>query len=186
MSNTECRILTVVRQVSNLNKTALPIFIGIALLFLCPLTNSANAIPTAEDINRLAETAKLTVDTFMQDSFKLRMGYEYSGRFSDPNDKENLRRLAQKASDRLQTIADEQRKLKEQIEDYQGDDWDARYGSTGLWRKLSADIYTTKLSKCEVDYYLAMASRQPQRNNILHRVNGYKICLSLNKSIAKI
>ena len=170
MPNTECRILTVVKQVSNLNKTALPIFIGIALLFLCPLTNSANAIPTAEDINRLAETAKLTVDTFMQDSFKLRMGYEYSGRFSDPNDKENLRRLAQKASDRLQTIADEQRKLKEQIEDYQGDDWDARYGSTGLWRKLSADIYTTKLSKCEVDYYLAMASRQPQRNNILHKI----------------
>jgi hypothetical protein len=139
------------------------------LLFAFP-AGSANALPSDEDIIQLAETVKLTADTFMRESFELRMGYEYSGGFSDPNDKENLYRLARKAIDRLQTIAERQKELKQQVENYEGNDWDARYGLTGLWRKLSADIYTTKLSKCEIDYYLAMISRQPQRNNILHKI----------------
>jgi hypothetical protein len=39
----------------------------------------ANAIPTAEDINGLAETARLDADTFMRESFQLRMQYEFSG-----------------------------------------------------------------------------------------------------------
>jgi len=49
--------------------------------------SSANSIPTAEDINHLAENARLTTNTFTQESFELRMGYEYSGKFLNPNDK---------------------------------------------------------------------------------------------------
>jgi hypothetical protein len=129
-------------------------------------TSSANAIPTAEDINSLAETARLTADTFMRESFQLRMQYEFTGQFLTRNDKENLHTLAKKATDRLLAIAESQRKLKQQIEDYQGDDWDNRYGSTGLWRKLSRDLYVTTLSKCEIDFYLALSSQQLQRNKI--------------------
>jgi hypothetical protein len=127
---------------------------------------SANAIPTAEDINSLAETARLTADKFMQQSFKLRMQYEFSGQFLNQNDKDNLHTLAKRAGDRLQAIAENQRKLKQQIEDYQGDDWDKKYGLTGLWRKLSRDLYVTILSKCETDFYLALSSQQLQRNKI--------------------
>jgi len=145
----------------------------IVVLFVVFLSSAlAGALPIAEDINSLAENARLTTDTFMQQSFKLRMQYEYSGRFLTEDDKENLYQLAKDAGDRLQAIVKEQETLKRQIEDYQGDDWDARYGSTGLWRKLSADIYTTKLSKFEINYYLALASEQPQRDQILHLVLG--------------
>ncbi len=126
----------------------------------------ANAIPTAEDINSLAEMARLTADTFMRESFELRMRYEFTGRFSRQEDKENLHNLVKKTGDQLQAIAESQRKLKQQIEDYQGDDWDNRYGSTGLWRKLSRDLYVTTLSKCEIDFYLALSSQQLQRNKI--------------------
>jgi hypothetical protein len=132
----------------------------------------ADALPTAEDINSLAENAKLTTDTFMQQSFRLRMQYEFSGRFLTDDDKENLYKLAQSAVDKLRAVVEKQETLKHQIEDYKGDDWDARYGSTGLWRKLSADIYTTKFSKFEIDYYLALASEQPQRDKILHLILG--------------
>lgn len=141
-----------------------------AVLFLPADTTSANALPTEEAINSLAENAKLTANTFMQQSFRLRMQYEYSGKFLTKDDKENLHKLAKSAGDKLQTIIKKQETLKQQIEDYQGDDWDQRYGSTGLWRKLSTDIYTTKLNKFKIDYYLALASERPQRDQILHLI----------------
>ena len=61
----------------------------------------ANTLPSAEDISRLAETAKQTVDIFMRESFELRMGYEYSGQFLSRDDKDNLQKIAKRASDRL-------------------------------------------------------------------------------------
>jgi len=137
-----------------------------AFFFSSLPANPANTIPTAEDINSLAETARLAADAFMRESFQLRMQYEFSGQFLTRNDKENLYTLAKRAGDRLQAIAESQRKLKKQIEDYQGDDWDNRYGSTGLWRKLSRDLYVTTLSKCEIDFCLALSSQQLQRNKI--------------------
>jgi len=138
----------------------------VAFFSLLLPASSANAIPTAEDINSLAETARLTADTFMRESFQLRMQYEFTGQFLTRNDKENLHILAKRAGNRLLAIAESQRKLKKQIEDYQGDDWDNRYGSTGLWRRLPRDLYVTTLSKCEIDFYLALSSQQLQRNKI--------------------
>jgi len=134
------------------------------------IASSANAIPTAEDINILAKRAKLTADTFMQESFELRMRYEYSGKFLQQDDKENLHKLAKRASKQLQAIAEKQSKLKKQIEDYEGDDWDDRYGSTGLWRKLFTDLYITNLGKCEIDFYFALTTELPERNEILRKI----------------
>ncbi|MHC4544093.1 MAG: hypothetical protein ACYTDW_05985, partial [Planctomycetota bacterium] len=132
--------------------------------------SSANAIPTAEDINSLAEKARQTTDTFIQKSFQLRMAYEYSGKFLTRRVKKQLNTLAIRAGDQLLAIEANQRKIKQQIEDYQGDDWDDRYGSTGLWRKLSADLYITAEYKGQIDFYLALTARQPQRNKILHKI----------------
>jgi len=130
---------------------------------------SAETLPTARDINGLAERAKQVAETFMQQSFKVRMQYECSGQFFTQDDKENLRKIAESASNELQAIAQNQQQIKQQIEDYQGDDWDDRYGSTGLWRKLSSDLYTTSLSKSEVDFYIALTAQQSERNGILRR-----------------
>ena len=146
--------------------------------------DSANAIPTAEDINSLAERARQTTDTFMQNSFRLRMSYEYSGIFLTQRDREKLHTLAKAAGDQLQAIAESQRKIKKQIEDYQGDDWDDRYGSTGLWRKLSADIYITNLAKCEFDYYLALTVEQSPLNKTLQDVREQIISLDTAHSSA--
>jgi tetratricopeptide (TPR) repeat protein len=142
----------------------------IAFSFSFLPVQSADAIPTAEDINSLAEKAHQTTDTFIQKSFQLRMAYEYSGKFLISRDKEQLNTLAKMAGDQLLAIEASQRKIKQQIEDYQGDDWDDRYGSTGLWRKLSADLYITAEYKGQIDFYLALTARQPQRNKILHKI----------------
>ena len=142
----------------------------ITFLFLPPSTALAGPIPTAGDINNLAELTTLTVDTFMQQSRWLRMKYEYSGRFLTEEDKNNLHKLAQRATSDLEAIAKTQKQLKQQAEDYQGNDWDSKFGSTGLWRKLFADLYTTTLGKCEIDFYTALTSQQPQKDEILHNI----------------
>ncbi len=160
------------RRVAASNKYASKIatVLCVVSFFLSVAASSANALATAEDINNLAEKVRLTGDTFMQESFELRMKYEYSGQFLNPNDRDNLHKLAKRASNKLQAIADEQRELKRQIEDYEGDDWDERYGLTGLWRKLSADLYKSKLNKCEIDFYLALTASQQKRDNVLHKI----------------
>ena len=84
----------------------------LAYLVLLFPAKAANALPTAEDINALAEKTTLTTDTFMQESFKLRMEYEYRGKFAGPDDKENLNILAKNAGDRLAAIAEKQKTLK--------------------------------------------------------------------------
>lgn len=145
------------------------VFFMVALL-LFPNITSAETLPTEEVTNRLAENTKLTIDTFMQQSFETRMQYEYSGKFLTESDKKNLYNLAKSAGDKLQETANKQETLKQQIEDYKGSDWDQRYGSTGLWRKLSTDIYTTKLNKFEIDYYLALASERREQNRKLRLI----------------
>lgn len=154
------------------NKHASKITTGSSMLLLLLYVSAASAgtLPAAGDINSLAEKARLNTDTFIQQSFELRMKYEFSGKFLNPNDKDSLHKLAKEAGDKLQTIAERQKSIKQQIEDYQGRDWDERFGSTGLWRKLAGDIYVTTLSKCEIDFYLAIATEQPQRKEILQRI----------------
>ncbi|MHC4334333.1 MAG: hypothetical protein ACYSUV_11365 [Planctomycetota bacterium] len=154
--------------------------ISMVVLFLCARAGAAESVPSADDINDLAEAATLTVENFMQKSFELRFRYECSGRFVSKRDRENLQGLAKTATDRLLEIAESQTKLNQIIEDYEGDDWEARYGSTGLWRKLQRDRYVTSLSKCEIDYYLALSTQSPRRSRILHDI------LNEIESIARI
>lgn len=130
---------------------------------------SADALPSAEDINNLARTAELAATAFMQDSQRSRTEYQCLGRFCSLQTKENLQQIAKKVGDELDKIAKNQQTLKQQIEDYTGSDWEEKYGSTGLWRKLSADLYITTLSKCGIDFYIALASDESQKNEILHR-----------------
>jgi len=159
-------------RMSNSEKFALKIVTTLCAgaFFLSVAASSADTLPTAEDINSLAEMARKTTDTFVQESLELRLRYEYGGQFASQNDKENLQKIAKTASDHLLEIAKTQTQLKQQIEGYDGDDWDSRYGSAGLWRKLSSELYTTNLSKCEIDLYVALSAKQPDRDKILHRI----------------
>jgi hypothetical protein len=139
--------------VSNKSTSKIAAILCTAASFLATPAGSTNTPPTAADVNNLTEMARLTTERFMQESFRLRMQYEYSGKFPNESDKEQLGKLAKKASDELQAVANKQRQLKQQIEGYEGSDWDDRFGVTGLWRKLSGDVYTTELAQCEIDYY---------------------------------
>ena len=135
-----------------------------------------NALPTAQDINSLSAEAMQAYESFMRQSYSLRLEYEFAGRFLSNDNRESLLRLAQQANDKLTATEARQSKFKREIEDYEGDDWEARFGSatpatggsTGLWRKLTADVYFTSVSNCQVGLYLAVsADGQQKKDEIL-------------------
>ncbi|UCC21681.1 MAG: hypothetical protein JSW23_07670 [Planctomycetota bacterium] len=169
---------------SNKYATKMTVALPAVVLFLYAAAVSAGALPGAEDIESAAENARLTLEKFMQESFELRMRHEYSGRFLGEQDKEELRKLAKGASNKLLTIAEGQRKLKQQIEDYQGEDWDERYGVTGLWRRVSTDLYATKLAKCETDYYFGLTVDWSIFNKALQQLREEIISLDTTFSSA--
>jgi len=98
------------------------------------------------------------------------MQFECSGDFLTRQGRQKLKGLAGAADRRLAQIEEEQRTFKKQIEDYQGEDWEQRFGSTGLWRKLAADVLRSTLSRLDVDYYLALADEEPKRSQLLHGI----------------
>ena len=150
---------------------------------------AANSLPTAEKINELSQKAKIVSESFFSQTFEIRMQYEYSGRFLNQQDKDTLYKSAEKASAELERIANDQNDLKSKIENYQDDDWEARFGQTGLWRKLAADLLDTQNRKLEIDYCLARVvgnlKVEQQFFNTLAK-SGLGQCSPLRASIEKI
>ena len=140
------------------------------ILSLSLSATAADSLPADDDVNQLAQQSKQTSDDFFSRTFEIRMRYEYFGRFNDPCDKDRLRTLARTAADDLARIANDQLTLKQSIESYQKDDWEARFGQTGLWRRLAADLLKTTLTRLEVQYYLALGFDQPAQTDILHQI----------------
>jgi hypothetical protein len=127
---------------------------------------SAGAIPTAEELESLSRAVKPITENFLKQSRPYRFAFELEGRFYRQADKKDLNQLAKAASENIRQIEEKQITLKKQIEDYQGDDWESRFGQTGLWRKLCSDIYTTGLAGCQVDYFVALSSGQSGKEHL--------------------
>jgi hypothetical protein len=115
-----------------------------------------NALPSAQYISSLATEAKQTYEGFVRDSFSLRLEYEFAGKFFSDEHRSKLQQLARQASEKIAAIETKQIKIKRQIEDYQGSDWERKFGSSGLWRELTADVYFTTVCNCQIAFYLAI------------------------------
>ncbi|MHC4216196.1 MAG: hypothetical protein ACYSWP_22820, partial [Planctomycetota bacterium] len=137
----------------------------VLVLFIC--APAISALPNADDITKKTDSARKTINEFMLDSFELRLKYDFHGKFTNKQDAESLNKLAKNANYKLIDILAEQLTKKHQIEQYQGPDWDKRYGSTGLWRKLTSNIYLASLSRLEILFFLALSSGQPQKSELI-------------------
>jgi hypothetical protein len=166
-------------------------FLPLVLLTISLPAIAAESLPTAQDINDAAQKAKQTYNSFFTQTFTIRMQYEYSGRFLNPQDKDTLCEAARQASAYLEQIANTQSAMKQAIESYQKDDWEALFGQTGLWRKLAADLTNTQTSKLEIDYCLARTEGKPvsqaeQQFFKLRAKSNLSQCESLKASLEQI
>ncbi len=149
-----------------------------SLLFLgllISLSNPADGVVTVDDVNSLSQRATQVSDKFYTDSFKLRMKYEFNEQLLTDAGKKQLLDSSKQASDQLAQTIEKQKNFKKQIEDYDGDDWDQKYGLSGIWRKLAQDIYISTLSKCQIDLYIAAVSTKDQKlllQNIITQIDS--------------
>ncbi len=153
-----------------MNRTCVSVMVCVLLMGLTVQSANGDAGVAAKEVRSLGDSAVSGATTFFGKSLTLRLAYEYAGRFLSAADKTQLHDLALGASQALGQIQEDQSRIKADIEAYEGDDWDRRYGVTGLWRKLHSDVAYTTLLKCRVDYYLAIASGQEQRQTILEDI----------------
>lgn len=143
------------------------IFVYLTSPFLC---FSFAEPPKAEDINAIISKADETVNRFCQDSFKVRMEYEFAGRFLIEDDRLEFLRLCDNASKTLDDIICKQRKMLDAIDSYQGADWEKRYGQNQLFRRLDYNYHKTLSDKCLVDSYRALASELARQSEIIQQV----------------
>lgn len=148
------------------------VFFCLAFLPLASAACGGEALPSAEDISKLAEAAKSVSSGFKTTSAEVRFQYEYSGRFVDPADRERLLALAAQGSEQLRKIAESQQEVKSRIEAYEGDDWEDRYGATGLWRKVFTDLYVTGACGLEIDYHIALHADSAVRREKVRQMLG--------------
>lgn len=133
-------------------------------------TGGPSTPPDSADIEALAQKAAQMADTFMQESIEARLAYECSGRFLSRDQQNKLHLLAKTSSEQLEIIIDSQRLLKKQMGDCEVDDWDERYGESGLWRRLEADLERSILTKCEVDYFQALSATENEKRLLLYNI----------------
>jgi len=133
---------------------------------ICPADN----LPLSKDIEELYQEWMSGYEDFMQESFKIRMQYEFSGKFLTPEDADALQKLAEETTVELNQIIEQQKTLKKQIEDYQGKDWEKRFGETGIWRDIYYGIYQSNLRKYEVNFYTAPVYGRERQSRTLQRI----------------
>jgi hypothetical protein len=141
--------------------------VGLLCLFLLEAPASAATIPSASDVDKLSLEAANTYSEFMQASARGRLQLELLGQTIDEATSKKLGEAAAKAVDHLADIAARQDALRGAIEDYQGADWDARYGTTGLWRRLKAEIARSQMLGCQARYWQARVTRGAEATKLL-------------------
>jgi len=126
----------------------------IFILFIFPVQSLCAELPDANSISALAENVEQTITQFNQQSLEFRLKLAFEGSLCGA-DRDKFVELVKDNKEKIENILTEQSNAKKAIEEYEGDDWDQRYGTTNLWRKLGLDIKNTQLTEAKLNLYLA-------------------------------
>ncbi|MDD5459066.1 MAG: hypothetical protein PHF37_06720 [Phycisphaerae bacterium] len=102
----------------------------------------------------MASHVERTIAQFNEQSLELRLKLAFEGMLFGP-DRDNFLKLVHGYKEKMETILTKQENAKKIIEEYEGDDWDNRYGTTNLWRKIGFDINNTQLHKARLNSYFS-------------------------------
>lgn len=108
---------------------------------------------SSETARKLSEDTVKTYQEFVEASVQLRLGYDYKNKFLTDQDRQSLHDMAIDTEKKLEQIHASQSRLLELIEDYEGDDWEKKFGKTGLWKRLKKNIFSTIVFQSEVSFY---------------------------------
>jgi hypothetical protein len=115
---------------------------GILFLVLLGLMGSSGlcAELTAEGIRSGEEAIVRLEEDFGRRSASARLSILCLGRLGSDGQKESLRTLAGETIRSLEPALARQQEMRKQMEDDPGQDWEQKYGQTGLWSACSQSI----------------------------------------------
>ncbi len=135
----------------------------LALLFVALPCRGNNNCPDEKAIASLGEKSKQTYQNFLSESLYQRLSFQYNdGQLSDQN-KTILTEAAKKYTKTIKQILAEQLEYKKQVEDYTGNDWEEKFGETGLWNQLKADVLNSQVRLSQIESFRTFQN-QPQQN----------------------
>ena len=108
-------------------------------------------------LDGLARAAQEEAGVFLNVTIKERVEWEYAQKWRDEEARKEFLKKADGASAKLGEILQNQQRIRSEIENSSAEDWDARYGQSGIWDALGADLFNTTCLKGQVDYYRAGA-----------------------------
>lgn len=125
-----------------MNRLTLKIFFALLLPALSCLAEGS--CPDGNAVATLSGKIEQTFQNFLSETLYQRLGIEYNDGQLSAKYKKFIAEAAQKHAEAIEQILNEQLKCKEQIEDYNGGDWEEKFGSTGLWNNLKNDILKSR------------------------------------------
>lgn len=160
--------------------SAIKNFVGVSTLTLAlilmfctsaPAVGSKSA-PQEIEVLQLSNRMKSLFADFTRQSLTYRMGYYYKSEFLNEQHKISTRKYAVETSNQIALIKQKLEDILVKIEDYPGDDWDLKYGKTGIWQQLKADIEKAAVAMIELDCWAVIANgraKDDEIKNILQR-----------------
>ena len=125
---------------------------------------------TIGDVNRVTDQADAAIEWFLGRSRDIRLRFDYADRFLTGDDREQMAQWVRSAGERLAEATETLRGYCRQIEAYEGDDWDRRFGVTGLWRKARDQAERFAWLGWRVDYWQALTLEEGSRNKRLRDI----------------
>jgi hypothetical protein len=132
-----------------MNRLTLKFFLAL-LLFTLPCRGDGNC-PDVNAVAVISGKIERTFQNFLSETLQQRLGIEYNDGQLSEKYKKSVSDAAQKYAEALAQMLDKQIKCKEQIEDYDGNDWEEKFGSTGLWNELKNDILKSRMLLSRID-----------------------------------
>lgn len=143
--------------------------LGIVVLLLAVVAGLRAQAPqiTLDDVQRVTDRADEAAEDFFARSREIRLRFHYQDRFLTERDREQMAQGARSAGETLAQAAATLQDYCRRIESYDGDDWDRRFGVTGLWRGAHTSAERFAGLACRVDYWRALTLENPARNERL-------------------
>ncbi len=148
------------------------VFAVLVPFFLTSLCFSKNLSPQQQTLEQLSRELEGTFTNFLYDTIKYRLSYYYAGDFVSQEYQNQINKITDQAADDLQKLIDKYSNLLQEIEQYEGDDWDTKFEKTGVWKKIKSDIEKANVAQIEAKYWKILSDQKkdiPDVGNLLEQ-----------------
>jgi len=145
--------------------------ICIVLLLFFPCHVFAVEPPAKSDIDAVVVETNRTWSEFMEVTKEYRLYLGFFGRLDDDS-VNKLHDMSLQVAGRFASITQRAEAASAAIEEYRGDDWENRYGRTGLWRRFKAEICRIRMFESQALYWSAMTAPQSAQYKMLDDINS--------------